>query len=232
MGRPVEGLVCLGARMTPELCNDHYAAAARWAHIECLAALKTCKLAPGAILMVPQIEKQVAQWVPLMRGFTSFADPDRVNRAFHIKVGSKIFPILRQILKDGESMKPHPPIKTEFIYPPIPTRAFDWQAWCDGWEEQGPTGAGPTELAAIADLQDQLEDDGHEVRRVDAVTLGALDLIDEYIRAQYPEPSLGNPMGSPGDEHARRISYARAIRSHILEGATAYPNENSGTNIW
>ena len=43
-------------------------------------------------------------------------------------------------------------IKTEFVYPPIPIRAYDWRAYRDGWDLGEPIGEGPTEQAAIADL--------------------------------------------------------------------------------
>lgn len=45
-------------------------------------------------------------------------------------------------------------IKTEYVYPPIPLRAFDWCAYDDNtYDGPGsPIGWGPTEEAAIADL--------------------------------------------------------------------------------
>lgn len=46
-----------------------------------------------------------------------------------------------------------PTIRTDHVFPPIPTRQFDWVAWYDGEEdEQMATGSGPTEAAAVADL--------------------------------------------------------------------------------
>jgi hypothetical protein len=44
------------------------------------------------------------------------------------------------------------PIRTTFVYPPIPIRLFDWQAVRDGYDLGSPYGHGPTEEAAIADL--------------------------------------------------------------------------------
>jgi hypothetical protein len=41
-------------------------------------------------------------------------------------------------------------IMTENIFPPIPSRAFDWCAYYDGIEDAA--GYGPTEQAAIDDL--------------------------------------------------------------------------------
>ncbi len=47
-------------------------------------------------------------------------------------------------------------IRTEYVKPPIPTTMFDWMAYIDGEEEDGPTGRGPTELEALRDLCEQL----------------------------------------------------------------------------
>ena len=51
-------------------------------------------------------------------------------------------------------------IKTECVYPPIPTRAYDWQAYDrDTYDGPGsPLGMGPTEQAAIADLLEQIKE--------------------------------------------------------------------------
>lgn len=45
-------------------------------------------------------------------------------------------------------------IKTHFVYPPIPVRSFDWQAWDDNtYDGEGcPLGHGATEQEAIDDL--------------------------------------------------------------------------------
>ena len=40
-------------------------------------------------------------------------------------------------------------INTEHIYPPIPTRQFDWQATFDGYEPGDSIGTGYTEQEAI-----------------------------------------------------------------------------------
>lgn len=51
-------------------------------------------------------------------------------------------------------------IKTEFVYPPIPIRKFDWSAIDDDtYDGPGsPIGYGYTEAEAIADLMEQLDD--------------------------------------------------------------------------
>lgn len=54
-------------------------------------------------------------------------------------------------------MKIPSPIKTEFVYPPIPIRSQDWIAYFDGREEEGPYGSGETEQAAIEDLIENWE---------------------------------------------------------------------------
>jgi hypothetical protein len=47
---------------------------------------------------------------------------------------------------------PRPEIVTEFVYPPIPIRTFDWSAVRDGYEGGDLIGRGATEAEAIADL--------------------------------------------------------------------------------
>jgi hypothetical protein len=48
-------------------------------------------------------------------------------------------------------------IRTNCDFPPIPIRSFDWSAWIDGREEDGPYGHGATEVEAIADLKEQID---------------------------------------------------------------------------
>lgn len=50
-------------------------------------------------------------------------------------------------------------IVTEFVYPPIPDRRFDWSAVDDEtYAGPGcPIGRGATEAEAIADLMEQLD---------------------------------------------------------------------------
>jgi hypothetical protein len=51
-------------------------------------------------------------------------------------------------------------IKTEFVYPPIPIRTFDWSAIDDDtYDGPGsPVGTGATEPEAIADLIEQINE--------------------------------------------------------------------------
>ncbi len=49
-------------------------------------------------------------------------------------------------------------IITEYVFPPIPNRNFDWSAVTDNYEPGCPIGYGPTEQAAIDDLRQQIED--------------------------------------------------------------------------
>lgn len=46
-------------------------------------------------------------------------------------------------------------IVTSNICPPIPWRTFDWCAYRDGTEEQGPYGYGATEAEAVRDLLEE-----------------------------------------------------------------------------
>lgn len=48
-------------------------------------------------------------------------------------------------------------IVTNYVYPPIPDRRFDWVAYPDGAEESGPAGHGHTEAEAIAELKENLD---------------------------------------------------------------------------
>ena len=48
-------------------------------------------------------------------------------------------------------------IVTSHDYPPIPIRDFDWCAYREGDEEEGPRGYGRTEAEAVADLIEQVE---------------------------------------------------------------------------
>jgi hypothetical protein len=47
-------------------------------------------------------------------------------------------------------------IKTEYVYPPIPIRSYDWSAKLVGYEPGNPVGYGETEAEAIEDLKEQL----------------------------------------------------------------------------
>lgn len=47
-------------------------------------------------------------------------------------------------------------IVTDFIFPPIPTRAHDWSAVTEDYEPGDPIGYGETEAEAIEDLIDLL----------------------------------------------------------------------------
>ena len=50
-------------------------------------------------------------------------------------------------------------IVTEFVYPPIPKRDWDWEATFDGYEPGDPIGRGPSEREAIIDLEGQVDDE-------------------------------------------------------------------------
>jgi hypothetical protein len=53
-------------------------------------------------------------------------------------------------------------IRTEYVFPPIPDRRFDWSAIDDDTydgapDSHCPVGRGRTEIEAVADLIEQLE---------------------------------------------------------------------------
>lgn len=48
-------------------------------------------------------------------------------------------------------------IRTEYVYPPIPDRSYDWSAVTVDYEPGQPMGWGPTKRAAIEDLVEQQE---------------------------------------------------------------------------
>lgn len=50
-------------------------------------------------------------------------------------------------------------IRTNFVYPPIPVRDFDWEATEPGYEPGDLIGRGRTEQAAIEALLDQLDEE-------------------------------------------------------------------------
>jgi len=53
------------------------------------------------------------------------------------------------------------PIYTKYVYPPIPSREFDWAAWYGEWgdpEEHTTIGWGSTEELAIQDLIDNYDE--------------------------------------------------------------------------
>lgn len=50
-------------------------------------------------------------------------------------------------------------IRTEYVWPPIPDRRFDWSAVTDNYDGEGsPIGWGRTEDEAIEDLVAEIED--------------------------------------------------------------------------
>jgi len=44
---------------------------------------------------------------------------------------------------------------TDYVFPPIPDRCYDWIAYIDGDEEKREYGWGKTEAEAIQDWRDQ-----------------------------------------------------------------------------
>lgn len=52
-----------------------------------------------------------------------------------------------------------PQIVTDYVCPPIPTRAFDWCAYFDGDEEDGPRGWGASKEEAVRELMNIIEEE-------------------------------------------------------------------------
>jgi len=48
-------------------------------------------------------------------------------------------------------------IVTEHEKPPVPTRAWDWNAYLEDWDLDNPIGYGETQQKAVADLLEQLD---------------------------------------------------------------------------
>ena len=63
-------------------------------------------------------------------------------------------------------------INTEYVYPPVPFRDYDWQATAPGYEPGDPIGTGPTRDAAIADLLEQLTGVEHRTATLCGDALG------------------------------------------------------------
>lgn len=81
-------------------------------------------------------------------------DPDEDLRAVSLAltVGAEYWQQLPAPPGDGYQC---PKIITAYIYPPIPTRCFDWSAHYEGEEdEQMDQGWGRSEVEAITDLKD------------------------------------------------------------------------------
>lgn len=61
-------------------------------------------------------------------------------------------------MKNNGGLEMKAEIRTNYDFPPIPTRNHDWLAWHDGNEEHGPIGHGATEAEAITDLREKLDE--------------------------------------------------------------------------
>ena len=90
-------------------------------------------------------------------------------------------------------------INTDFEYPPIPLRCFDWAATYDDYfydVDGGPVGRGATEAEAIADLLESFPPD--EV------------FVDEYSQRH----------GGPWDRGSADSYYSRPRDPHYWTGGT------------
>jgi NAD(P)H-hydrate repair Nnr-like enzyme with NAD(P)H-hydrate dehydratase domain len=66
-------------------------------------------------------------------------------------------------------------------FPPVPTRAFDWHAYLDGYEPGDAMGHGATVREAVVDLLDQLEEQDY---LLDAEAWAKLKKWEELERSQ------------------------------------------------
>ncbi len=49
-------------------------------------------------------------------------------------------------------------VRVLYVYPPIPIRSFDWCAYYEGDDHEGPRGWGATREEAIAELKEITDD--------------------------------------------------------------------------
>ena len=110
-------------------------------------------------------------------------------------------------------------IVTNYEFPPIPDRRFDWCAYYDGDEESGRIGRGATEAEAIRDFVANYLDDS------DASLIAAAPDLLEAANAQ------DDLMRAPGDptENIQRVIRMRRAAIAKAEGragstADAYAN--------
>lgn len=76
-----------------------------------------------------------------------------ISNSDHKDISDVLVPLVKPSPKEVEPS----PIVTENICPPIPIRDYDWRAFVDGQEEEGPYGYGATEAEAIKELKAELD---------------------------------------------------------------------------
>jgi len=100
---------------------------------------------------------------------------EKVYAPIHLKAKAKARAALKAALA-GPQGEPEPAkqdaaveavsrVRTSFINPPIPIRAFDWVAWIDGEEESMRYGYGRTEQEARDELSNVLAEYDEENRK-------------------------------------------------------------------
>jgi hypothetical protein len=149
-----------------------------------------------------------------------------------------------------------PETKTQYIFPPVPSREFDWIAYID--EDEGPDGligAGETEQDAIDDLNEQLEqqsmsDYKHTDREASASILRAMATNPvppsttnvgkfEIIRNEPAPPRTtsnyrplaeamrpGDRVNVPSADHFTRILRGLGYRTRVIK------LEDGTFNVW
>lgn len=72
-------------------------------------------------------------------------------------------------------------ILTSYDPKPIPMRHFDWIAWIDGMEEEGPYGNGETREMALSSLLDNAQTMWKDYQRCDELS-HAFCLLDTEVQ--------------------------------------------------
>jgi predicted RNase H-like HicB family nuclease len=78
--------------------------------------------------------------------------------------------------------KPGRKIVTQYAPPPIPDRTNDWMATFEDWDLGEPIGLGETEQDAIADLEEQIEQEEEDRRQEEQYLAETSSLSDPRLR--------------------------------------------------
>lgn len=101
-------------------------------------------------------------------------------------------------------------INTHFVYPPIPSRQYDWCAWFDyDGEEAGKYGYGPTEAEAITALI------GHHGDDYALKIRNACNAHDELVAALIGLHELIECVGYDSRKHQPLIDNASAVLAKV-----------------
>jgi hypothetical protein len=98
----------------------------------------------------------------------------------------------RELLRAQIAARRQVCLVVDFIYPPIPTRAFDWCVYEDGREEAMEYGYGATREAAVADYFEQYgEEEDEPLAIAAAAPYRVIEFVDDsWLRT----PSVGQQL--------------------------------------